>query len=322
MTGIVALACKVFPKVIFRVVRPATRSIPLRIFRALAWPGVAAFALLELARLGASFAEYDRLHDALRPPRGRLPWRLRIWRDRARVAMSRLIGFWPEWFSSGRRAALIRLEGHEESLRLLDDRSRPLVLASLHFGPMKMLYYVLRSAGIPVAVMTWDEEKRKPSHVRDILRICDRESGLEGVPRFFAPGNCWEVVEFLRENRVLLVLMSGGGGRHLEVSDGGVTLTLSAGALKIASIVEASVVPCFIVMGPHGRLRLTLGPPLPKAVVCNARRHREACEQFFRFARPILSASPGQIDSWLLKCLKPCPGPVASAPEPSRAAAV
>lgn len=322
MTGIGALACKVFPKVIFRIVRPITRPLPPGIFRGLAWPGVAAYALLELMRLGTPVAEYDRLPDALRPPRSLLPWWLRIWRDRARVAMARLVGFWPEWFSTSRRGGIFRLEGPEDSLRLLGDRSRPLVLVSLHFGPTKLLYQGLRSLGLPVAALTWEEESRMPPHIREILRICDRQAGLEAVPHFFAPGHSYEVVEFLRENRALLVLMSGGGGRHLEVSDGGMTLSLSAGALKLASLVEAGVVPCLIRMGPGGRMILTLGPPLPGADVCNPRRHRAACEQLLRFARPILRASPGQIDSWLLKCLRPCADPVFAASEVSRQAAV
>jgi len=74
--------------------------------------------------------------------------------------------------------------------------------------------------------------------------------------------------------------------------------------LKLASLVDAAVIPCVILAGRDGTT-VALGGPLDPADVTDRRRHRDACEEISRFFLKAVRSAPGQCDPWLFDRLRP-----------------
>jgi len=309
MTGALWLARKLAPGLLRHVVRPLGMVLPPGVFFTLAGPFLAAASALDLAYAGPTFAELGRLPASLRSRRGALAWSLALWHGRTRLRQAKLVCQWSDRLATPRWRGLCRIEGAGSSLAVVGAGTRPVILVTFHFGPLELLYYWFRSHGVRIAWLAADGEACRPPHRRRLLRDCDRANGMEAVPRFFTPGQLPEAADFLKSNGVLLVVATGGSGRALEVRDGDVTLPLASGALRLASMVDSTVVPCWILAGPRGAMTITLGDPLPPADVQDRRRHGEVCRRLLRFFLPPLRTSPAQADAWLLRRLGPAAGP-------------
>ncbi len=79
---------------------------------------------------------------------------------------------------------------------------------------------------------------------------------------------------------------------------------LARRALRLASLVDALVVPCIITAGRGGAVKIALADAVDPDAVRDRRRHRAICEQLFRDFLPSLQASPGQCEPWLLGRLR------------------
>jgi hypothetical protein len=305
MTRILWLARKPTPEILLYGLRPVGKIVPPPMLWALLRPTVAAVTLLELVYTGPTFADFGRLPASMRPPGRRGAGWLGLWRQRTGLNLAKLAVYWADGLGTPRWARICRVVGPSPSRDLLGAGTRPVVLVTLHFGPYEMLFYGLRARGVPIATLAADGESQCPWHRRRLRETCDRAAGLMGVPRRFSPGQLREVADFLRADRVLLVFASGGTGRPLEVGDRDLSLPLGPGALRLAALLDAALIPCVIVADPRGAMSLVLGEPLPPVTLLDRRRDRETCGQLLRFWAPPLRASPGQSDSWLIRILRP-----------------
>src|SRR5262249_39950632 len=155
-----------------------------------------------------------------------------------------------------------------------------------------------------IATLSNTPEADMPPYRQRLHRLCDRANGLESLPRRFLPSQLQDVAEFLQENRVLLVCVTGGGGPAPPLGDPKVELLIGPGSFRLASLVDAVVIPCLVHAGPPGVITIQLGDPVPQSDVNDRRRQRAACEHLFRFALPTLRTSPGQFESWLIERLR------------------
>ena len=164
-----------------------------------------------------------------------------------------------------------------------------------------MLTYHLRALGVPAATLVANEFAARPAHRVRLLRNCDRVSGIENSPFLFPTSQLREGVEFLKDNVVLIVAVSGGKGSAFTVDDGVVSVPISPSAFRIASMADARVIPCTIVADKGGRATITLGKPVPDEYVKNRNLHCRACGDLFRFFLQSVRAVPGQSDAWLIE---------------------
>jgi lauroyl/myristoyl acyltransferase len=304
MTGILWLGRRAGVWFMERAVRPVGRVLGPTVILGVVRPFAALVAALELAYSGPTLAEFDRLPAAVRRPAGRLAWKMGLWRQRSRLHRAKLVSYWSDRLSTRRWARLCRFEGSPASLDALGAGARPVILATLHYGPVEMLHYWLRSRRVPVAILVAVGEAERPAHRIRLLHDLDRRSGLGGLPHLIPATSLRDAAEFLQANRVLIVVLSGGSGTEVDVGSERVSLRLSPGALRLASLVDALVIPCIISAGRGGAVSITLADAVDPDAVRDRRRHRAICDQMFRFFLPSLQASPGQCEPWLLGRLR------------------
>ncbi len=310
MTGILWLGRRIAARLMERVVRPFGQVAGPTAALCLVRPFVAVVSALELAYSGPTFAEFERLPTPLRPRRGRLD----LWRQRTRLNLAKCVSYWSDRLATPRWRRLCRFEGSRASLDALGAGARPVVLVTLHFGPVEMLHYWLRSRGVPVAILVAAGEAQRPAHRIRLLHNIDRTTGLGGLAHLIPSTSLWDAADFLNANRVLIVAISGESGTEVDVGSEGVGLPLSPGALRLASLVDALVIPCLISGGRRGAMTVTLADAVDPEAVRDRRRHGAICEDLFRFFLPVLRSSPGQCEPWLLGRLRPCARTAAADP--------
>jgi hypothetical protein len=114
-----------------------------------------------------------------------------------------------------------------------------------------------------------------------------------------------EVRDFLAwPNRVLAVPMEGPTKHDITVCGDGYGLQMAPGALRLAAMAEAVVIPCLIKIRPCLRSTIYFGDPLPHHVVSRRDRHPSACEHILRELGPWIAAQPEQSAPSLVRALR------------------
>jgi hypothetical protein len=124
---------------------------------------------------------------------------------------------------------------------------------------------------------------------------------MAGIPRLFRSDQLWEVRDFLSHpRRVLIVAIDAYHKKHVLVHGGDCLFRLSPGALRLAAIVDAVVIPCLI-QSPYGLAStIYFGKTVPDDHIADPRNHAAACEHIVREILPILETSPEQCGHYFL----------------------
>ncbi|HEY1771125.1 MAG TPA: hypothetical protein VGG02_12815 [Chthoniobacterales bacterium] len=243
----------------FRVVRICERLFPPSVLSLLLWPPAAIF---------------DLLHVRQRKPLslwGRFPaiWRPRRWRFLLRQSVglyhAQLFYMWPDRLRAKRWEKRCRFEG-EENLRASDEAGRGIVLASLHFGPFEILPYWLRARGI----VTTSVRTKPPDALK---RLTDLQYSLTppaDVPVFLYAEDLTPLPRFahvrkiLGPGRRLLVLVDPVRGLQVDVPFAERTFRMSTGAVRLAAMAGADLVPCLIAERSTWQFVVYFGKPVPR----------------------------------------------------------
>lgn len=252
----------------------------------LLYPPAAIIATWELltSRNHSTFRQLRQLsnqarHSGLRWGRLSL-WR--IWSARVAMCMARFLRYWPERLGQPRWARRCHFVGLERLQAILAE-GRPVVLATLHYGNLTELSAWLRSRGIGAAFLVGRHFKH--AYPSELGLLADSVNGLEGVPRVFGNEHqgLWNALEFLRQpNRVLVVAMEGVTKRDVIVQEQGYELRMAPGALFLAAMAKAAVIPCLISVRRHLNLTIFLGEPLPDEFVTCNELHPLGCERLLK----------------------------------------
>jgi len=249
----------------------------------------------------------------VKPRQPRWRWLWRAWLRQVAVYTTRFLSLCPERLREprwSRRCRFIGLNRLEAPL----SEGRPVILATLHYGDLVMLYHWLRSRGIAVAFLAARKRKRTPAFRDRLDLLADRANGLVGVPRLIHPDQLWDAREFLGgPARVLAVAMERSTKRDVRVNGPGYSLWLSPGAIRMAAIVGAVVIPCLI--SSHGCLSSTIrfGSPVPQEDVADRNRHLLACEHIVRRTVPWVARQPEQCAKGLIASFETTDNPVPEA---------
>jgi hypothetical protein len=281
----------------FYLLRPLAAVLPRAALAALCGPPAAAAALLDLACDRPRFADLGRLPPAVRPPGGRARRAWAVWRQRTRFHHALLIGLWTDRLGRPGWRGMCRVDG--PAAGLLASGTRPVVLAAVHAGPIDMLYCWLRSAGVPVVLLT-NSAAGRPARTKYLDRLADGRPGFARLPITLEPDELRPAVRHLRAGGVLVVVVDGGVGNRVRVTAGGVSLDLSPGLFRLAGLGGAAVVPCRVAGRAGGRATITLGDPIPDEVVRDPARHPDGLAAVFGFHLPGLRDAPGQMYPYLV----------------------
>ena len=171
---------------------------------------------------------------------------------------------------------------------------RPVILATLHFGPTTAVLPLLRRDGLPAAALIIRDPAERARFRTTLQQIADGVNGLDGVPALIPVADLEQAVDFLRGGHVLVVSVDGPRGRHLRSTVDDDTLSLSTAACQMAAMRQAVIVPCLLTAGPRFRVTMHFGEPVPDALVVDYRRHQAACDHLHREFLPVVRAFPEQ----------------------------
>jgi hypothetical protein len=218
---------------------------------------------------------------------------------RTQVKLTNLLFLWADRMKSPRFCPC-RCDAAER-LAILDSRTRPVILLTLHFGPEFVLVSWLRSRGLPAAMVGGEGMKPVAAGRSLFVKDRDRLAGLEGIPTVIEAGCIGEMYDHLAANRILIIDVDGAWGRHLATPEmDGLGLIMHTGSLKLAAMTGAVVMPCLITSAPFFGFTVHLGEPIPEALITNQRQHKMACEHAFRAFLPVLEQAPEECTARLL----------------------
>jgi lauroyl/myristoyl acyltransferase len=244
----------------FCFVRLCERLLPPSLLSLLLWPPAAAWDLVQVGQR-KPLTHWRRFPESWRPKR----WRF-VLRQSLGLYHSQLFYIWPDRLCERRWLSRCRLEG-ESNLNRLREGNRGVVLASLHFGPFEIMPYWLRAYGIvttSVRTMPPDSLKSLTSYQYSLSPPADvpvflYAEDLTPLPRFS------HLRKILGPGRRLLVLVDPVRGLQVDVpffEDR--TFRMSTGAIWLATMADADLVPCSIVETSTWKFTIHIGTPVPR----------------------------------------------------------
>src|SRR5262249_53542142 len=159
--------------------------------------------------------------------------------------------------------------------------------------------------GVPAAAVVDRDLRARPAYRQQLDALADRAASLEDEPRLFDTEQIWDLQEFLRSGRVLLVAIDGDRGRSLIVVGDDMAIRLATGPLTLARVTGATVVPCLMVALPGLRAIAHFGKPVPATLVADRSEHRAALGHIIETFRTVLRAYPEQCSWELLRRIEP-----------------
>ena len=238
----------------FYLLRFAERVLPLRVLSLLLWPPAAAWDLMHLRRR-------KLLKCWRRFPNSWHPQPLLFFlRQSLGLYHAQLVYAWPDRLCSQRWRKQCRLEGEVDLVRSLD-ADRAMILASVHVGPSEVMNYWLRAHGIVTTTVRglWpDFLQRLASHQHSLSPPAD-------VPVFLTVDEMPRVRQFLGAGQRLLVLVDVDRGKQIHVPFENHSFRMATGAIRLAAISRAELIPCVIVETRTWEFAIYFGAPVPRA---------------------------------------------------------
>ncbi len=219
------------------------------------------------------------------------------------MTLARLMYLWPDRLARGRwkgRCRCVNLERVERNHAL----GRPIILATLHFGPAVLLGHWLRARGLPAAGLRDTRSTTRPLHWRYIDRL-SAVTGRSDGPSVFDRTELRSVHDHLRAGKILLMTAEGRHYRHLRLYREGLAFDMATGLFRLAAATGAIVIPCLITAGPRMTLTIHLGEPVPDELVIRAHLHRAGCDHLLGEFLPVIGRHPGQSHALLIDHLLP-----------------
>jgi lauroyl/myristoyl acyltransferase len=294
-----------FRRLASEMLRIAERWLPIPALRVLLLPVALAMALRELtSRPDFLLRRLWALPKGLRVGVPRGAWLWRIWTGRVPLSMNRILVLWSERLREPQWSLECEIRGME-LLQAALETGRPVILATCHFGDLTLLYMWLRSRGLQVAFLV-ARQRRGASPYREALdSLADRVNGLTGVPRLINADSLWDARDFLdRPGRILGIAMDGKAPHSVTVQGPSGAIRMTPGALRLAAVVNALVIPCLISAPQSLRSRICIGTPVPDADVACRDRHILACEHIVRELSGWIAERPEQCGKELISAFR------------------
>src|SRR5437867_18326 len=278
----------------FYLLRFAERVLPLAVLSLLLWPPAAAWDLVHLRRR-------KLLTCWRRFPQSWHPRRVRFFlRQSLGLYHAQLVYAWPDRLCTARWRSRCRLEGEVDLVRSLD-ADRAMILASVHVGPSEVMNYWLRAHGIVTTTVRglWpDSLKRLASHQHALSPPAD-------VPVFLPVNEMSRIRQFLGPGRRLLVMVDVDRGKQLYVPFENHVFRMATGAIRLAALIGAELVPCLIVETGSWNFAIHFGASVPRSCLDNSPDMQAVGAHLLREFVKVIVRYPEQCKPRLLSCISP-----------------
>ncbi len=287
----------------WRCMRSLERLLPPGALWIMCWPMAATRAAWQLMVGAPTIREFDRMPVSLRPRTDRFGWVAQLWRERTHLTLARPMFLWPDRLSRGQwkdRCRCVGLEQVERNYAL----GRPIILATLHYGPVVLLGHWLRARGLPAAWLRDRLSAARPLYWRYIDKL-SAVTGRSDGPSVFDRTELRSVHDHLRAGRILLMTAEGRHHRHIRVHREGLAFEMSTGPFRLAAATGAIVIPCLIAAGPRMTFTIHVGKPVSDNLLIGAHLHRAGCDHLLIEFLPVVGRHPGQSHALLIDHLRP-----------------
>jgi lauroyl/myristoyl acyltransferase/acyl carrier protein len=290
----------------FYFLRLCERLLPKNVLSLLLWPPAAIFDLLQLPK--------RKLLTRWRCfPQS---WRPKAWRFFLRQSLglyhSQVIYAWPDRLRSASWLRRCRLEG-AGNLMDLRNADRPVVLASLHFGPSELLPYWLRAHGI----VTTTVRTGPPDSLRSLTDYQHTLSPPADVPVFVFVEDLIPLPRFSRVSKILgpgrclLVMVDPARGRQVDVPFKDRLFRMATGAIRLAQMTNAELIPCLITETATWKFTIHFGTPVPQRHMGTSPDMQAIATHLLNEFSKVISRYPEQCKMRLLSAISPLPGSAA-----------
>jgi lauroyl/myristoyl acyltransferase/acyl carrier protein len=284
----------------FYFLRLCERLLPKSVLSLLLWPPAAIFDLIQLP-------ERKPISCWRRFP---LSWRPKPWRFLLRQSLglyhSQIIYMWPDRLRSATWLRRCRLKG-ESRLIELQKGDRPIVLASLHFGPSELLPYWLRAHGI----VTTTVRAAPPNSLKSLTEYQHALSPPADVPAFVFVEDLIPLPRFsrvskiLKSGRCLLVMVDPARGRQIDVPFEDRLFRMPTGAIRLAQLADAELIPCLITEDATWEFTIHFGAPMPQRYMGDSPDMQAIATHLLNEFSKVISQYPEQCKMRLLSAMSP-----------------
>lgn len=268
-------------RVALGIIRAAERLLPLSILSFFLWPAAVAWALIEANTDRKALVAWARFPASWRP--GRLAF---FFLQTIGFAHSRLVYLWPHRLSRARWLRRCPLEADYDLEKLLRSE-RPIIFASVHFGPFRTLPYWLRAHGIAATTLVG-----RPVSADSAL--IDRLSPPADMPVLSAVDNMRALRKSLVARRRLVILMDVDRGRQVAVKSGDEVFRIASGAIRLAAASGAELVPCAIIRKGSWNFGIHFGPPVSRELLGKVPDVESAASHLLEELLPVIRRDPAQ----------------------------
>lgn len=269
--------------------RAGERTLPTGVLRSLLWPACACEAL---ARMRGGYPVWRDLQTRLpRTIRDRDVSRRDWFHERVRAELGRVSWTFRDRYNGSRWLDRVTIDGCEHLDSALGN-GRGVVLATAHFGPFQHMSRFLRARGYPVGVLAYDLDT-----VSRRARAGTAEERDRSVtpPPFFDSSSLRAACRHLERGGVLVVTFDYfGRGDPARVPVGERDFRMETGAIRIARLTGAALIPSVISEPGGWRYRVRLGAPVDPS------SERDASQELLIPILQAMRAHPDQCSGFLL----------------------
>ena len=280
----------------FYLVRLGERVWPRSVLSLLVWPAAVALGLADFGKQRRVLTAWSCFPAAWRP--GRLPY---LFRQLVGLTHSRLVYLWPDRLPDRGWLSRCRLVGDWEAARCAD---RPIIFASLHFGPFETLPYWLRAHGLPVTVLVGRSAERQGLKRRQYALSAPADVPV--VQPVTEAGGMRQVVARARH---LLVMIDVDRGKQIQAPFDHHLFRMATGAIRLAIMRDADLIPCLIVATNSWQYAIHFGAPVAwRDYLRGGPDLKEVAARLLAEFLPIMARHPSQCGPRLLSCITPAAG--------------
>lgn len=278
------LVQKLVARVLFSTVRVAEKLLPIPAFLAVLKPFAAAWELLGRRSVSKEAAAFLGLPNTSK-------WR-------ARGEMNKVLSFFPDRLANPRWRDRTEVVGLER-LKAFHAAKRPVVLAFVHSGPFYLLRSCLVSLGVPVATLVAGRSDGPTRHLR---RLKFGVSPIPNLPSVFYSNELRELGRFLAAGNAVLVAVDRPTGRQVSMPVGdGWSFEMATGAIRLAALHKAQLVPCWITDEGNWKFRIEFGAPVSESKLVEPCDLVDVGTELLSAFMPRIRANPQQCHGWLLE---------------------
>ena len=291
----------------FCLLRSSERLVPTTVLSILLRPPAAVFDLMRV-RQRKLVPCWRRFPKSWRPKPGRF-----FLHQGLGLCHARLLYTWPDRLCTPRWLNRCRLEGGRD---FTGDKG--VVLASLHFGPFETLPYWLRAHGI---VTTMIRGAAPPASLQSLAYYQYRLSEPAEIPIFILASELAPVPRFARVSsllgpgRRLLVTVDADRGLQMKLPLENRTFRMATGAIRLAAMAGADLVPCLITETGWWKFALHFGAPVPGEYLGDSPNLKAAGTHLLTEFSKVISRYPEQCRLRLLAAISPELGEAHVTPE-------